>query len=163
MSTMTESRPQPAVDEIRRTAEARLRELQPLVEEVEQLHGVLAALDRANSQDPGGAPAPPRATPRTRTRSTNAERAVPRARRGTRPGTDGRAPQGSNKQLILQLVTEQPGIGAPEIARITGIKRTIVATTMSRLKRTGELREDEHGIVHVAPDVTILPSADNAR
>lgn len=55
-----------------------------------------------------------------------------------------RAPQGATKRRILGLVMEHPGITAAEIARSTGLKRTVVvASTMSRLKRTGEL--EPHG------------------
>ena len=71
---------------------------------------------------------------------------IRRGRRGTKRGRDGRAPQGANKQLILQTILERPGISAPEIAELTNIKRTIVAATINRLKRGGELEAFGDGV-----------------
>jgi hypothetical protein len=44
------------------------------------------------------------------------------------------------------LIDEQPGIAAPEIAKLTGLKRPVVASTISRLKRTGELCAHGRGV-----------------
>jgi hypothetical protein len=133
-------------EQIRTTVEARLRELAPVLSELEQLQSVLAVLDDPDAcrrlvgasalsalysdSDPGRSPD-----------SGGSALVTPlRPRRlGSRRGRDGRAPQGSNKQRILTLIAEQPGIAAPEIARLTGLKRPVVASTISRLKRTGEL------------------------
>jgi len=71
---------------------------------------------------------------------------IRRGRRGTKRGRDGRAPQGANKQLIMGTILERPGITAPEISEITGIKRTIVAATINRLKRGGELEPYDEGV-----------------
>jgi hypothetical protein len=117
-----------AVADIRHNAEQRLKELEPYLEEAEQLRRVIELLD---------APvALPAATPRVRPGTL---------RSATTPvSVDARrAPQGANKRRILALVLERPGITAAEIARSTGLKRTVVASTMSRLKRTGEL--EPHG------------------
>jgi Winged helix-turn-helix DNA-binding len=108
-----------AVADIRHNAEERLRELQPYLDEADQLRRVIEAIDAAEPA-PSAVPAPP---------------ALKAA-----PGVDGgRAPQGANKRRILALVIERPGITAADVARSTGLKRTVVASTMSRLKRTGEL------------------------
>ena len=110
-----------AVSDIRDHAERRLRELQPYLEEAAQLRQVLELLDRAP-----------------------ADAALEAASGLVHAGVSGgRAPQGSNKRRILALALERPGITAAEIARTTGLKRTVVASTMSRLKRTGEL--ESHG------------------
>jgi hypothetical protein len=108
-----------AVADIRNNAEQRLRELQPYLDEADQLRRVIEAIDPAEPA-PSAAPEPPplKAAPAVDT---------------------GRAPQGANKRRILALVIERPGITAAEVARSTGLKRTVVASTMSRLKRTGEL------------------------
>jgi hypothetical protein len=142
------------VEQIRTTVEARLRELAPVLSELEQLQSVLAVLDDPDAcrrldgasalyGGPGGAAAgkPALVTP-LRRRSE---------RLGSRPGRDGRAPQGSNKQRIVALIAAQPGIAAPEIAKLTGLKRPVVASTISRLKRTGELCAHGRG-VRVATD-----------
>jgi Winged helix-turn-helix DNA-binding len=115
-----------AVADIRRNAEQRLKELEPYLEEAEQLRRVIELLD-APAPAPVAPPVPRRINPA----------AVPLAVDARR------APQGANKRRILALVMEHPGITAAEISRSTGLKRTVVASTMSRLKRTGEL--EQHG------------------
>jgi hypothetical protein len=123
----------PMLDEIRRTAERRLRQIEPLIDEAERLREVLAVIER---------------------RSVAAERVRPRTGRtrgeSMRAPAGARAAKGANKRLILELVGERPGITAAEIASTTGLKRTVVASTVSRLKRYGELRDHEQGGVCLA-------------
>jgi len=71
---------------------------------------------------------------------------IRRSRRGTKPGRDGRAPQGANKQRIIEAVLEDPGVTATEIAERTGVKRTVVSATINRLKRSGELEAHDRGV-----------------
>jgi DNA-binding transcriptional ArsR family regulator len=123
-----------AVADIRLSAERRLKELEPYLEEAEQLRRVIELLD---------APAPPATL---RSRPASLKPAVAPASVDAR-----RAPQGANKRRILALVMEHPGITAAEISRSTGLKRTVVASTMSRLKRTGELEQYGKG-ARVPPD-----------
>jgi hypothetical protein len=159
-------------EQIRTTVEARLRELAPVLSELEQLQSVLAVLDDPETcrrlatapvlptlgGDPGGsvlsatAPVTPLRRPR---------------RLGSAPGRDGRAPQGANKQRILTVIAAHPGIAAPQIAKLTGLKRPVVASTISRLKRTGELCAHGSGVclpddsaigAPVSPNVHHLPS-----
>lgn len=118
----------PMLDEIRRTAERRLREIEPLIEEAERLREVLAVIER-------------RSVVAERTRSANTHVRGEQLRSATSP----RAAKGANKRLILELVGERPGITPAEIAHTTGLKRTVVASTVSRLKRYGELRDYEQG------------------
>jgi hypothetical protein len=113
-----------AVADIRHNAELRLRELEPYLEEADQLRRIIELLDE---------PQPAAVVPPTPLKPATANTS----------GDAGRAPQGANKRRILGLVMERPGITAAEIARMTGLKRTVVASTMSRLKRTGEL--EPHG------------------
>lgn len=54
--------------------------------------------------------------------------------------------QGSNKRTIMAVIAQRPGVTAAEIARETGMKRTVVASTVSRLKRTGELEPEGKGV-----------------
>jgi Winged helix-turn-helix DNA-binding len=147
----------PAVDHIRQTVEARIRELRPVIAELEQLEGILALLDESAAvhQLPNisallaGAPglaAAPSGPPAA------IEPLIRRGRRGTKPGRDGRAPQGANKQLIIATILQRPGISAPEIAQLTGLKRTVVSATINRLKRGGELEPHGGGVrVPLAP------------
>lgn len=137
-------------DQIRSAVEARLHELRPVLTELEQLQSVLAVLDDPDSRrqlDLGaavlgdleragsGSGAPASVTPLLRA-----------SRRGNKRGRDGRAPQGANKQRILSVIAENPGIAAPRIAALTGLKRPLVASTISRLKRRGELLEHGDGV-----------------
>src|ERR1700754_258394 len=71
---------------------------------------------------------------------------IRRSRRGTKPGRDGRAPQGANKQRIIEAVLEDPGVTATEIAECSGVKRTVVSATLNRLKRNGELEATGQGV-----------------
>jgi hypothetical protein len=156
----------PAVEQIRQTVEARIRELEPMIAELEQLEGILALLD----EQPHGSGAlshhhlpniaallsgeasvqPAQAPVATRQVATapppQPQPLLRRGRRGTKPGRDGRAPQGANKQIIIAAILERPGITAPEIAERSGIKRTIVSATINRLKRTGELEPFGEGV-----------------
>jgi Winged helix-turn-helix DNA-binding len=113
------------VGQIQRDIERRLAELRPLIEEKDQLETVLAALKNGGG---GGAPA------RSAGRSTaNAGRARYAAGRGRR------APRGANREAILGVVRERPGITAREVADVTQIAKPTVHTTISQLKRKGIL------------------------
>ncbi|HEX3391306.1 MAG TPA: helix-turn-helix domain-containing protein [Solirubrobacteraceae bacterium] len=134
-------------EQIRSAVEARLEELRPVLTELEQLQGVLALLDDPSSRQPAV-----HASGRLRELERNAGATasvtpLPRSRHGSKPGRDGRAPQGANKQRILAVIAEHPGIAAPRIAALTGLKRPLVASTISRLKRRGELRACGDGVM----------------
>ncbi|HVY77493.1 MAG TPA: helix-turn-helix domain-containing protein [Solirubrobacterales bacterium] len=142
----------PAVEQIRQTVESRIRELRPVISELEQLQAILSLIDTGGNSDRDelaellsraglGAPTP--------------QPLLRRGRRGTKPGRDGRAPQGANKRLIIETVLEHPGITAPEIAERTGIKRTIVSATVNRLKHSGELEPHGEGL-----RVPLVPTPD---
>jgi DNA invertase Pin-like site-specific DNA recombinase len=134
----------PAVEQIRKTVEDRIRELRPAIDEWEQLQGILSVLEgegNGNSEQVAGLLAsaglsddPGRRQP------------IRRSRRGTKPGRDGRAPQGANKQLIIEAALADPGVTATEIAERTGVKRTVVSATINRLKRNGELEPYGQGV-----------------
>lgn len=144
-------------EQIRCAVETRLRELQPVVAEIEQLQSVLTILD-----DPGAHRGLSRASTvlgdleQARAESYASVTPLRRSRRGSKPGRDGRAPQGANKQRILAVIAEHPGIAAPQVAELTGLKRPLVASTISRLKRTGELQAHGEG-VRLAPISQTLP------
>lgn len=63
-----------------------------------------------------------------------------------RSPTTGRRQQGENKRAILAVIAQNPGVTAAEISRISGMKRTVVASTVSRLKRVGELQAEGRGV-----------------
>lgn len=117
------------VDEVVQTVTARLAELQPYLDEAERLRAILAASGAPASS---AAPVAPAAT---------GAAAAPDAEAG-RP----RRTQGANKAAIMRVIAEQPGVTAADIARMSGMKRTVVASTVSRLKRTGELEPEGRGV-----------------
>jgi Winged helix-turn-helix DNA-binding len=137
----------PAVEEIRGQVEDRIRELRPVIDELEQLQGILSLLE---GEDRIGKGARDDETALSALLSKvdieGAQRPIRRSRRGTNPGRDGRAPQGANKQRILEAVMQDPGVTATEIAERTGVKRTVVSATINRLKRKGELEPLGQGV-----------------
>jgi predicted transcriptional regulator len=118
------------LDEIRRTAEHRLQEIEPLIEEAEGLRNVLSAIEHE---------------PQPHARAADLNNGHADAADSTR------AAKGANKRMILELIAQRPGITTAEIAEVSGIKRTVVASTVSRLKRHGELQEHERGVRVASP------------
>ena len=54
--------------------------------------------------------------------------------------TSGRAPRGANKQAILTALKEKPGASAADIATTTGIKTTVVSSSLTTLAKQGEVK-----------------------
>jgi len=125
------------VGQIQRDIEKRLQELRPLIEEKERLEAVLAALTN------GSAAAP--AAPRVRATPTRSAARAPYA-----AGKGRRAPRGANREAILTVVRERPGVSAAEVAEITRIAKPTVHTTISQLKRKGILEPEGSGGVKLA-------------
>lgn len=121
------------VGQIQRDIEKRLQELRPLIEEKERLEAVLAALTNGHA---AAAPSAGRARP--------SGSAAPRAPYAG--GKRRRAPRGANREAILKLVGERPGISATEVADATGIAKPTVHTTISQLKRKGILEPEGSGV-----------------
>jgi hypothetical protein len=135
----------PTVEQIRQTVEERLRELRPVLEELEQLQRILALID-SDEADPAGGDLGGLLATLGMDGTSATRQPIRRTRRGSKPGRDGRAPQGANKQRILETVMRDPGITATEIVERTGVKRTVVSATINRLKRTGELEPLGQGV-----------------
>ena len=110
------------IDEIH----ARKLEAQAAYEETQQLERALTALDRDAQRD----------EPR-RSQAAGSKRG--RARKPER----GRARRGANREAILAAVRERPGATAREIADATGVARTTVASSVTRLAANGTLRREE--------------------
>ena len=122
---------------------ARLRELQPLVEEYRQLEAAAAAL-----ADLPGTPRP-RTAAASRSRRAAATR-PPRARRAASGGRRGR-PRGSGTRALqtLELVKAKPGITIPEIASAMGIKQNYLYRVLPGLEKDGKVVKRDRGW-HVA-------------
>src|SRR5829696_7208651 len=124
------------VGQIQRDIEKRLQELRPLLEEKEQLEAVLAALKNGHVA--------PAASATRQSAGTN--RAAYAAGKGRR------APRGANREAILSVVRERPGVSAAEVAAVTRIAKPTVHTTISQLKRKGILEPEGAGGVKLARD-----------
>ncbi|HEX8103878.1 MAG TPA: winged helix-turn-helix domain-containing protein [Solirubrobacteraceae bacterium] len=124
------------LDQIEQQVTSRLRELEPLVEEYRQLQLVAESLKakRGGTAQPTGG-------------GTRSSRAQGGGTRSTRSGGPRRrAPRGQNRERILALVGERPGITNREIADTTGIGRRVVATAISKYKRDGLLTTEGSGV-----------------
>jgi hypothetical protein len=98
----------------------RKREAQAAHEEYQLLERALAALDGTGEQGRG-----------------RSKRHGPRPRRARPAGR--RVRRGENREAILAALRERPGSTAREIADATGIARTTVASTVTRLAASGAL------------------------
>ena len=125
------------LDQIEQQVTARLRELEPLVEEYRQLQLVAESLKAKR----GGAAQSAGGGSGRASRSTSSGGGRTRA-----GGPRRRAPRGQNRERILALVGERPGITNREIADTTGIGRRVVATAISKYKRDGLLTAEGSGV-----------------
>ena len=127
------------LDEKRREIGARMKELEPFVNEYKRLQAAAAALDGVGSAKPAAA-----ATPRGRAKRTPAA-AAPRRRAvdGTRRGR----PKGSGLRAkeALAHVTANPGITIPEIAAKMGIKQNYLYRVLPGLAEDGHVVKDGRG------------------
>ena len=130
------------VGQIQHDIEKRLSELRPLIAEKEQLEAVLVALKN------GGSSAAVAVAPRVRATTTRSSARAPYA-----AGKGRRAPRGANREAILSVVRERPGVSAAEVASITRIAKPTVHTTISQLKRKGILEPEGSGGVKLARGV----------
>jgi Fic family protein len=128
------------VGQIQRDIERRLQELRPLLAEKDKLEAVLVAL---TGDANGGAP-----RPRARARATAAVAVAERAPYAG--GKQRRAPRGANREAILAVVRERPGVSAAEVAEVTKIAKPTVHTTISQLKRKGILEPEGANGVRLA-------------
>lgn len=115
------------IGDLRRDLEGRLKEVerqldayQPLLREREQLQEALAK--------PPFSSAKPAARPATKTPA-----------RKTRT----RAPRGANREAILRVVGDRPGVSATEIAEVTKISRAVTYNTLAKLVEQGQLAKTE--------------------
>ena len=123
------------LDEKRKEIQARLKELQPLVEEYRELEAADAALSSIrNSPAPVTASAPAR---RTRAAASRGSRGT--GRRGRPRGSGTRAAQ------ALELVRDRPGITIPEMAQAMGIQQNYLYRVMPGLAEQGKVTKAGKG------------------
>jgi hypothetical protein len=111
-------------DDIRSTAQARMEELQPLVEEYAELERIVAAIDGTD-------------------RATGSGRAAPRrALRGAGPGSRGHSARAEEAQALIRA---EPGISVGALAEKMGIGTTYLYRLLPKLERDGQLRKQGRG------------------
>jgi hypothetical protein len=122
------------LDSIRAELRTRLDDLRPVVREYERLQEAETALGDG----------PPkhgrRAGPSKRGRSP-ARRGGP-GRAGARRRPSSSAERAANRETVLALVRERPGITRAELKDATGLSSAGVAQNLRRLLDRGEVRED---------------------
>jgi sugar-specific transcriptional regulator TrmB len=68
----------------------------------------------------------------------------PAATRGTSPRKQtSRAPRGANREAILTVARERPGVSAAEISDVTKISRAVTYNTLAKLVEQGKLEKTE--------------------
>jgi sugar-specific transcriptional regulator TrmB len=109
------------IGDLRRDLEQRLKEVErelanvdPLLRERDRLRAALATPPFAASARP----------------------ATPRPQRT-------RAPRGANREAILSIVGERPGVTAAEISDVTKISRAVTYNTLAKLVEQGKLDKTE--------------------
>jgi hypothetical protein len=110
------------IEKARREIEARLAELRPVIDEIRRLEDALAALTGESSAPAKRGPGRP-----------------PKSATSTRRSSGKRARPGENKRKILTAIRENPGITAAQVAEKTGLPKPSVASSISKMKRDGEV------------------------
>lgn len=102
------------------------------VREYERLRAALEALD--------GAARPASRGDRSQATPVARSRARRRAKSG---GSRKRAPRGANREAVLQVVGERPGITASELAAASGVAKPTLYTLLSSLTKQDVLQRQE--------------------
>jgi hypothetical protein len=121
------------LDSIRAELRARLDELRPLVGEYERLQEAEAAL--ADGSPTSGKRARPSKRGGSQARRGGGRRA------GSRRRSSSSAGRAANRETVLALVRERPGITKAELTDAAGLSSAGVAQNLRRMLDRGEVRE----------------------
>jgi sugar-specific transcriptional regulator TrmB len=120
------------IGDLRRDLEQRLREVErelanvdPLLRERDRLRSALAT--------------PPFATTATAAATVASPRVATKSARKSKP----RAPRGANREAIVRVVGERPGVSAAEISDVTKISRAVTYNTLAKLIEQGKIAKSE--------------------
>jgi hypothetical protein len=130
------------LDEKRKEIQARLKELQPLVEEYRLLEAADAALSgigNSASLASTATVAPAAPARRSRGASSRSTRSSGGARRGRPRGSGTRSAQ------ALDLVRDRPGITIPEMAEAMGIQQNYLYRVLPGLAEEGKVTKAGKG------------------
>jgi hypothetical protein len=130
------------LDEKRKEIQARLKELQPLVEEYRLLDAADAALSgigNSASLASTATAAPPAPARRSRGASSRSTRSSGGSRRGRPRGSGTRSAQ------ALDLVRDRPGITIPEMAEAMGIQQNYLYRVLPGLAEQGKVTKAGKG------------------
>jgi DNA-binding transcriptional ArsR family regulator len=131
--------PEELLQRVLREIRDRKRAARAACEESRRLEQALAALgpsSRSSPRDGDGAVRRRRSRPQG---APGEKEGGARTGRRARPRRSRAAP-GANRERIVGLVRERPGVTAGEITEATGIARTTVTTTLRRLVDDGEVQ-----------------------
>jgi hypothetical protein len=118
------------LDRIRAEIRERLKESEAAVREYERLERALEALGGQVDAEPG---------------SRGAEASAPR-RRGrakTRAGSAKRAPRGANREAVLRVLGERPGVSVNELSAASGVDRPVLYNLLKTLEARGEIAKEQ--------------------
>lgn len=124
------------LDRIRGELQERLQESRAAALEYERLQQALAALGGTAGQDEP-APLP------SRTARPAGTRRRTRARRGAATKQGQRAPRGQNRERVVRAVGDRPGVTAPELAAVSGVKGGTLYALLRRLIEEGTMTKHE--------------------
>jgi hypothetical protein len=124
------------LDSIRAEVRSRLDELRPLVREYERLQGAEAALaDGSPTRGKRGGQA-----------NRSGAQALPGGRRSRRTGSRRRSSSSlereANREKVVALVRERPGITKAELKDVSGLSSAGVGQNLRRLLDRGEVSEE---------------------
>jgi hypothetical protein len=127
----------------RKEIAARLRELEPLVEEYRQLEAASTALAGL----PGAPARSARSGARPARRSARSAASPARPARARSAGGRRGRPRGSGTRALqtLELVKAKPGITIPEIASAMGIKQNYLYRVLPGLEKDGKVLKRDRG------------------
>lgn len=117
------------IADLRNDLERRLKEVDRELEAYEPLLRERAQLQEALATPPFAS-----GTPRA---------AAPKRKSAPRKSASPRAPRGANREAILKVVGDRPGVTAAEISDVTKISRAVTYNTLAKLVEQGQLAKTE--------------------
>ncbi len=164
---------EPLLPRLKREMEARLAELRPVVAEYRSLEAAKTALleDMQPKRPRLSAPVGPRVLPPREALRATSSFAEPERPRRNGTATNGNGAEANSesehttqRDTILALVEERPGVSVAEIVSVTKFAKPTVATTVSKLKREGVLADEAGGVKLASRQpVTLAQAADAGR